>query len=550
MSILNEFFRSLEDIVGRRNISRDPAILDTYRYNLGHTAIHLGPFFETFTPRGCAVVLPGSTPECQAIVKLCNRFKVKFKASSTFWSAQGYPSDDDALILDMRRMDRIVEIDEKNMYALVEPGVIGATLQAEAMKVGLNTHIPGIGCSGSQLAGATSYFGSGPSNMYGGYHYDNMLAMEWIEPDGEILRTGSAGAGLGYFCGEGPGPSMRGVARGAFGAKGAMGIFTKVALKLFPWPGPATLPVEGTVPAYRAPLGELFNAYTLAFPSWQAWADSAQLIWETGIGYLAHRQFNFFGRDLKFAMVKMLTDPTRTLEDLPDLLADPEIQAVNATQARDYQIILAGMTRRDIEWQEKVLDEILARTGGWKVEAMNEPAIRDWVLLYLVRLGHKNLNLVFGGGYDGAFGLMGSIDFGAQRAEEAGQFKKEWEKKGAIVPQGGDAMMGPLGGQGGGGTGLWENFTCFDPHDRASTEGTLEFFRACTEYGRERRWGGPMENMNGAARGEDGYVTAKAIRDEMHLASPQPHVFRYQARVREAFNPNDLGDQYYETLED
>jgi hypothetical protein len=29
-------------------------------------------------------------------------------------------------------------------------------------------------------------------------------------------------------------------------------------------------------------------------------------------------------------------------------------------------------------------------------------------------------------------------------------------------------------------------------------------------------------------------VTAKAIRDEMHLASPQPHVFRYQARVREA----------------
>jgi hypothetical protein len=36
----------------------------------------------------------------------------------------------------------------------------------------------------------------------------------------------------------------------------------------------------------------------------------------------------------------------------------------------------------------------------------------------------------------------------------------------------------------------------------------------------------------------------------MHLSSPQPHVFRYQTRIREAFNPNDLGDQYYETLED
>ena len=144
---------------------------------------------------------------------------------------------------------------------------------------------------------------------------------------------------------------------------------------------------------------------------------------------------------------------------------------------------------------------------------MNEPAIRDWALLYLIRLGHKNLNLVFGGGYDGAFGLLGPIDFGAQRAEEAGQFKKEWEKKGAIVAQGGDAMMGPIGGQGGGGTGLWENFTCFDPHDRFSTEGTLEFFRACTEYGRARKWGPPMENMNGAARGEDGHTTPREVRD-------------------------------------
>ena len=127
--------------------------------------------------------------------------------STTFWSAQGYPSEDDTLQLDMRRMDRILEIDEKNMFAVVEPGVIGATLQAEAMKVGLNTHIPGVGCSGSLLAGATSYFGSGPSNMYGGYHYDNMLAMEWVTPTGEILSHRLAGAGLGWFCGEGPGPS-------------------------------------------------------------------------------------------------------------------------------------------------------------------------------------------------------------------------------------------------------------------------------------------------------------------------------------------------------
>jgi hypothetical protein len=36
----------------------------------------------------------------------------------------------------------------------------------------------------------------------------------------------------------------------------------------------------------------------------------------------------------------------------------------------------------------------------------------------------------------------------------------------------------------------------------------------------------------------------------MHLAAPQPNAFRYQYKVREALNPNRLGDEYFETLED
>jgi glycolate oxidase len=436
------------------------------------------------------------------------------------------------------------------MFAVIEPGVIGATLQAEAMKVGLNTHLPGSGCSCSILACATSYFGSGPSNLYGGWHYENLLGLEWVMPTGEILRTGSLGSGCGWFCGEGPGPSMRGVARGFLGSKGAMGVYTKCAVKLFAWPGPQSLPVEGIVPAYKTSLPDNFRAYTVAFPSWKAWADAAYMIWDTGIGYLAHRQYTMFGRDLKYAMVKILTDPTKTLGDLEEILEDPEVQRVTENCKRDFQIVLAGMTPRDIEWQEKAFDEILARTGGWKVEAMNEPEINKWMLLYLIRLGHKNLNLVFGGGYDGCFGFLGAADYGTSHVEEGAAFKRKWEERGAIVEAGGDCMMGPIGGQGGGGTCLWENFTCFDPHDRESTEGTLEFFDACTELGLERGWGVGMEKWNAQARGPDGRTTPKEERDRMHLGAPQPSVFRYQHKVREAFNPNDLGDAYYETLED
>jgi hypothetical protein len=257
-----------------------------------------------------------------------------------------------------------------------------------------------------------------------------------------------------------------------------------------------------------------------------------------------------FGRDLKFAMVKILTDPTKTLGDLEELLEDPEVQRVTEESTRDFQIVLAGMTPNDIEWQDNVLEEILSRTGGWKVEAMNSDDINPWMLLYLIRLGHKNLNLVFGGSYDGCFGFLGAADHGAANAEEASQFKKKWEKHGAIVAGGGDCMMGPIGGQGGGGTCLWENFTCFDPYDKSSTEGTLEFFDACTEYGLERGWGVGMEKWNEQARGPDGRTPPKEVRDRMHLSHPQPSMFRYQHRIREIFNPNDLGDAYYETLDD
>ncbi len=556
MALSREAYQAFEGIVGTDNISDDPALLDSYRYPLSHTAIHIGPYYRVYTPRGEAVLLPGSAEEVQAIVRECNKYKIKFKASSTFWSAWGYPLEENTIQLDMRRMDQILEIDEKNMFAVVEPHVIGATLQAEAMKVGLNTHIHGSGSSCSCLASATSLGGLGPDTNYMGHHSENLLGAEWVMPTGDILRVGSIGSGLGWFCCDGPGPSLKGLVRGMVGMNGAMGVFTKCAIKLYPWPGPATLPVEGKPPAYKAVLPDNIRVYTLGFPAWEAWADSCYLIWEAGIGYIAHRQFNMFGRDLKGAMVKILSDPTKTLSDIEELLDDPEVQKMTEEMKRDYQIVLAGMTPRDIEWQDKALDRILETTGGWKVQGMLDPDLYNWALLYMIRLGHKNLNLVYGGGYDGCFGLGGTPDFATSgpetipRVEEATAFKAEWEKKGNIVATGGDAMMGGIGGMGGGGHAMWESFTHFDPHDKASTEGTLEFFDAATDYGIKKGWGPGMEKMNAYARGADGRSTPKEIRERILSAAAQPEAFRYQRKIKETFNPNDLGDAYYRTLDE
>src|SRR5512139_68282 len=94
MTLSKEVYAEFESIVGPENISDDPAILDSYSYSLSQTSLHMGPSYGVFTPRGEAVLMPGCTEEVQAIVKLCNKYKLRLKSSSTFWSAMGYPSYD------------------------------------------------------------------------------------------------------------------------------------------------------------------------------------------------------------------------------------------------------------------------------------------------------------------------------------------------------------------------------------------------------------------------------------------------------------------------
>ena len=66
------------------------------------------------------------------------------------------------------------------------------------------------------------------------------------------------------------------------------------------------------------------------------------------------------------------------LYDVEALLDDPEIRKMPPQMKRDFQIVLAGMTPRDMEWQKKALDKILTETGDWKVSAMNDPDIEEW----------------------------------------------------------------------------------------------------------------------------------------------------------------------------
>ncbi|MFX1328365.1 MAG: FAD-binding oxidoreductase, partial [Promethearchaeota archaeon] len=240
MTLQREIFKEFEDVVGEGNIDDGDVVTNVYAYNWCTEIFNYMEGKEPipFSPVPKAVVLPSTTEQVQKLIKLCNKYTLKFKAQSTGLGPWNQPSTDNCIIFDMRRMNKIVKIDEKNLYAVIEPYVTGAQLQVEVMKYGLNCHMSGAGPQVSPLASSTSMNGPGFTSPSTGYSARNVLAVEWVLPGGEIMKLGSYGLNNNpdWFHGDGPGPSLRGIMRGYSGTKSGLGVFTKVAVKLFPFP--------------------------------------------------------------------------------------------------------------------------------------------------------------------------------------------------------------------------------------------------------------------------------------------------------------------------
>ena len=222
------------------------------------------PDCSHYMPRAGAIVMPASTEEVQAIVRAANKYKFGIKPHGTGWyhwaspmydEGSRYGDEKDTVQLDMRRMNDI-EIDEKNGIAIVGPYVIHAQLHAEAIKRGWSCNIIGAGSSCSVVAAACAYSGIGAGTMWMGGNAENVLGMEWVTLSGEIVRSGSLGSGDGWFCSEGPGPSVRGIMRGTLGSRGGMGVYTKCAVRLAHWPGRTDWPVYGHRPGLPPASGQ------------------------------------------------------------------------------------------------------------------------------------------------------------------------------------------------------------------------------------------------------------------------------------------------------
>jgi glycolate oxidase len=372
--------------------------------------------------RPVAAVLPASTEEVQEIVKVCNCHGLKYKAFSTGWGAWAGATRDNVVIIDLRRMNRILDIDEKNMYAVVEPYVCSAQLQAEAMKLGLNTHIIGCGPVSSPLASATSGWGVGQDGIYMSYSPRNILGLEWVQPTGEVLRLGTLGSGKGWFCGDGPGPSLRGIMRGNVGTLGGMGVFTKVALKLFHWPGPPQVKSVGTVSDLKSEVPEQISVYMIFLPDKKRWNDACYDIGNAEIGY----NFVRMGAPTIFTgLTPHLWKKIRATKNISRLL--------DQTMRFYGFIVLAGTSERNLRYQENVLRAIVTNHDGFAIDFRKLPTVMSNFMMNLIRVSFNPLIFRLGGSFSTALARNDSLDAQSDWCETICDVKDYYIKRDEII---------------------------------------------------------------------------------------------------------------------
>ena len=223
--VFNQAIAEFRQVLEDKYVCIDAASLDPYRWCTT-------PVERTIS----AVLRPDSIEQIVEIVRIANAHQVSLYPISTgrnwgYGSAQ--PVRDDNVIVDLGRMNRILEVHADLAYAVVEPGVTQAQLYAwlEERKIPLSLNPTGAGPNCSILGNALERgFGIGPN----GDHFQAQCGMEVVLANGEVLRTGFGhydGAKATYLYKWGLGPYLDGLF-----TQSNFGIVTKIGVWLMPTP--------------------------------------------------------------------------------------------------------------------------------------------------------------------------------------------------------------------------------------------------------------------------------------------------------------------------
>jgi glycolate oxidase len=434
MALSKEVYKEFEDVVGKDYICADPAIMPAY-----------------FATDFAAVVLPKDTEQVQAIVKLCNKHKVIFRPICTGWSGA---FQKDIVLLDLRRMNRIIEINEKNMYAVVEPYVISSQLQAELFKRGLNFCIKGAGTNCSAMLR-----GHGHMDQSTGGDDRNHLAIEWVTPEGDIVRSGSLGSSNEWFCGDGPGPSLRSILTSAVPPGVTPGVFTKAAIKLYHWSGPTAYDIKGVSPNYH--LDEIPHNMMARYYSF----PSVEKMWQAEIALGENEVcFELMGFNISMVAANITTSNEEEEEVFKKLNAE--------VKGPGFFVIIMGNDADDFAFKKKALEKICTDAGGESLKAVEDPRTEGILMCQCTRISASIRETFRNGGAFTSIPIMGQRDLTIRWAIGAGEAKKPLIEKGYIVDDGG-AFFG--WGVEQGHLGKTEIFCKYDPQNEEARNAVLDW---------------------------------------------------------------------------
>lgn len=213
-----EIVKKFTSIVGKDNLFMDNERLAEYGQDKTEDLLFLPD----------VVLRPGTTKEVSEILMVCNHYNIPItpRGAGTGLAGGALPVEK-GVVLSMERFNKILNIDELNLQATVEPGVITEVFQNSVKEKGL-FYPPDPSSKGSCfLGGNLANNSGGPKAVKYGVTRDYVINMEVVLPSGEIIWTGanvmknSTGYNLTQLM---------------CGSEGTLGVITKIVFKLRGYP--------------------------------------------------------------------------------------------------------------------------------------------------------------------------------------------------------------------------------------------------------------------------------------------------------------------------
>jgi glycolate oxidase len=209
---------AITDIVGADAIIVHHAELEKYSHDETEDLVYYPE----------VVAKPKNPEEVAELMKLCNKHLIPVtpRGAGTGLSGGALPVKG-GLLIAMERFDKVLEIDEQNLQATVEPGVITEEFMNQAAAKGLLYPVDPASKGSCFIGGNVSHGSGGPRVVKYGTIREYILNLQVVLPSGEIIWTGANT--LKYASGYNLTQLM-------IGSEGTLGIITKIVVKLIPLP--------------------------------------------------------------------------------------------------------------------------------------------------------------------------------------------------------------------------------------------------------------------------------------------------------------------------